>query len=329
MNIFGHNFRVNIFGASHAEFVGAIVDGCPAGLELSEEDFTNDLARRNCNYTGRSSRIEEDTPEIISGIFNSFTTGEPIAILFKNKNIRSKDYNKFFPRPNHGDFVTHKKYSGFNDYRGGGATSGRMTVGIVAAGVIAKKLFPEIKFNCNVVSLHNSTNLKEELALALSYKDSIGGVLRCSILNVPIGLGEPFFNSIESCLSHIIFSIPGVKAIEFGTGWSLTNHYGSEVNDSLISSDGTTRTNYSGGINAGISNGNEIYFSVAVRPTPSIFVEQDTINIQTGKQTKINISGRHDVCFAMRVPVIIEAAAAIVLADFLFEKQSTLNKKPD
>jgi len=319
MNIFGNSYRVLLFGESHNSAVGVTIDGCPPGIEITQDLFRDDLIRRQQHYQGITARKEEDLPKIISGVFNGYTTGMPITILFDNKDVISKDYDdiRYFPRPSHSDFVAYKKYKGFNDYRGGGAFSGRLTLGIVAAGALAKKIISPIEVNSKVLKVHNSTNIEQELSNALSKNDSVGGIIETTIKNVPVGLGSPFFDSIESKISHIIFSIPGVKGIEFGSGFDITKLYGSEANDEIIDELGTTKTNHSGGINGGISNGNEIIFRVAIKPTPSIQQVQNTIDIRNGKSSKIKIAGRHDVCFAMRTPVIIEAASSIVLADFI------------
>lgn len=319
MNIFGNSYRILLFGESHNSAVGVTIDGCPPGIKISQDLFRDDLIRRQQHYQGITARKEEDLPKIISGVFNGYTTGMPITILFDNKDVISKDYDgiKYFPRPSHSDFVAYKKYKGFNDYRGGGAFSGRLTLGIVAAGALAKKIISPIEINSKVLKVHNNTNIEQELKNALSKNDSVGGIIETTIKNVPVGLGSPFFDSVESKISHIIFSIPGVKGIEFGSGFDITKLYGSEANDEIIDELGTTKTNHSGGINGGISNGNEIIFRVAIKPTPSIQQVQNTIDIRNGKSSKIKITGRHDVCFAMRTPVIIEAASSIVLADFI------------
>lgn len=321
MNEFGTNYRINIFGESHNKFIGVCIDGCPAGIHLLQEDFIDDIEKRKCFYIGRTRRKETDIPNIVSGVFNQKTTGMPITILFENKDIIESDYSNFqrYPRPSHSDFVAYKKFNGFNDYRGSGAFSGRMTLALVAAGVIAKKIISPICIQSHLVEVHNSSNIEQELMKATQLGDSVGGIIECKVSLVPIGLGEPFFDSIESKLSHIIFSIPGIKGIEFGAGFGITKMYGSEANDEFINIKGHTKTNYAGGINAGITNGNDIIFRVAVRPTPSIFKTQQTIDLQTGSQVELNIKGRHDVCFAVRVPVIIEACTAIVLADLLLK----------
>jgi len=323
MNSLGRIFRVTIFGESHGPAVGIIVDGCPAGIPLTTEQFVEDFMRRKSGSPGTTPRKEEDIPEIKSGVFNGSTNGAPLTILVQNKNIRSSDYEavKEIPRPGHADFVASEKYGGFADYRGGGHFSGRLTTALVAAGVIAKKIIYPIHCNAKLIEAGGTTDIETAVKKAMDDKNSIGGIVECRINNVPVGLGEPFFDSLESLLSHIIFSIPAIKGIEFGSGFSSAKMKGSEHNDKIISINGQTETNHSGGINGGISNGNEIIFRVAVKPTSSIAKEQKTLNIKTGKMIDLKIDGRHDTCIALRVPVVVEAAAAIVLADFMLLEQ--------
>lgn len=317
MNRFGRIFSVQIFGESHGLSVGIIIDGCPEGIRLNKNDFENDLLRRKTGDLGTSPRFETDIPIIKSGVFNDFTTGSPIIIEFENNDIKSEGYEKIknIPRPGHSDFVAYKKYNGFNDYRGAGHFSGRLTIGLVGAGVIAKKIISEIDIKSKLISAGGLTNIEQAVSSAINDADSIGGIVECRINNVPIGLGEPFFDSIESLISHIIFSIPAVKGIEFGSGFRSAAMRGSEHNDSLINIDGKTNTNFSGGINGGLSNGNEIVFRVAFKPTSSIPKEQISIDINSGQIKKLEIIGRHDACIALRALVIVEAAAAIALAD--------------
>lgn len=323
MNSFGRLFRVTIYGESHGNGIGIIVDGCPAGVPLNIEDFAEDLSRRQANKLGTTPRKEPDIPEIISGVFNNYTTGAPINIMFKNTSTRSTDYDKFreIPRPGHADFVAMHKFGGFEDYRGGGHFSGRLTLGIVAAGVIAKKIISPIKISSTILELGGNRNLEEAINKALEEKDSIGGIIECIVSNVPIGLGEPFFDSVESLISHIVFSIPAIKGIEFGSGFNAAKMKGSEHNDRIISPDGKTKTNYSGGISGGITNGNDIVFRVAVKPTSSIAKPQETLNLKTNQLDTLVVEGRHDTCIALRVPVVLECATAIVLADLMLMEQ--------
>ncbi len=322
MNSFGRLFRVSLFGESHGKCIGVTIDGCPGGVSLSEADFENDLKRRKSGIKGTTPRIELDKPNIVSGILNGNTTGAPITIIFENKNIHPKDYDIFkdIPRPGHADFVAMKKYSGFNDYRGGGHFSGRLTIGIVAAGVLAKKIISPIKISSTLIEAGGTKNIEMAVEKAIKAGDSIGGIIECNVKNVPIGLGEPFFDSAESLISHIVFSIPGIKGIEFGSGFKAAEMKGSNHNDPIINNEGKTSTNNAGGINGGITNGNDIIFRVAVKPTPSISLIQHTMNIKTNEMTDLSIEGRHDTCIALRIPVIVEAAAAIVLANLLIQE---------
>jgi len=323
MNSLGNLFRVTIFGESHGDTVGITVDGCPAGLTLCGEDFRNDLGRRKSGTRGTTTREETDTPRLISGIFNGFTTGAPITIVFQNTDVRLADYAALreTPRPGHADFVAAKKFGGFEDYRGGGHFSGRLTLALVAAGVIARKVIDPVTCEARLIEAGGNSDIEKAVEQALAENDSIGGIAECRISNVPVGLGEPFFNSVESMLSHMIFSIPAIKGIEFGAGFRGAAMRGSEHNDEIIDTEGTTRSNNAGGINGGISNGNDILFRVAVKPTSSIGKTQKTINIATGQMTDLQIRGRHDTCIALRVPVVLEAAAAVVMADLLLAEQ--------
>lgn len=324
MNSFGQFFRISIFGESHGTMVGVVVDGCPAGVALAAGDFTNDLQRRQSGAKGTTARKEADTPTIVSGVYNGYTTGAPLAILFENGDIRPADYERFrnTPRPGHADFTASEKWNRFNDLRGSGHFSGRLTVALVAAGVIAKKLIAPVAIAAELTEAGGNTDIAGAVEKAVTASDSIGGIVTCSAKNIPVGWGSPFFNSVESLLSHLIFSIPGIKAIEFGAGFEATRMCGSEHNDAFISIAGTTQTNYAGGINGGITNGNELYFRVAVKPTSSIARQQTTLNFQTGQPEAFSVHGRHDACIALRIPVIVEAATAIVLADLALARRN-------
>lgn len=317
MNTFGRKFRIHIFGASHGAVVGITIDGCPAGMFIKVEDFYEDINRRKAGAIGTTPRIEEDMPKIVSGLFNSRTTGAPITILFDNNNIESKDYEAIrqTPRPGHADFVLDKKYNGFNDYRGGGHSSGRLTLALVAAGVIAKKIISPATIYSYLAEAGGNIDIEQAIADAVKNQDSIGGIVRCAVNGLPVGLGEPFFDSLESVISHLVFSIPAVKGISFGAGFAASKMTGSEHNDAIINEKGTTKTNFAGGINGGISNGNELYFDVAVKPTSSTPREQNTWNNSTESVEPFTIKGRHDLCVALRVPVVVEAVTAIALAD--------------
>ncbi|MBS1587453.1 MAG: chorismate synthase [Bacteroidetes bacterium] len=317
MNSFGRLFRVSIFGESHGRAVGIVVDGCPAGIGLEVSDFLPDLERRKPGAAGTTPRHEDDMPEIVSGVFNGKTTGAPITILFENKNVRSGDYDaiKNTPRPGHADFVLQRKFKGFNDYRGGGHSSGRLTLGIVAAGVIAKKMLAQVTVMAALIEAGGSNDIEAAIAAAVEKQDSIGGIVQCNVNGLSLGLGEPFFDSVESAISHVIFAVPAIKGIEFGSGFAATRMYGSEHNDAIVDEKGTTKTNNAGGINGGITNGNELYFRVAVKPTSSTPQMQRTWNAATRSVEDFQVKGRHDLCIALRVPVVVEAAAAIALAD--------------
>ncbi len=324
MNSFGRIFRIHIFGESHGECVGVTIDGCPAGLSLIRQDFSADIERRKGGIQkGTTPRKEEDTPIFKSGIFNNITTGAPITILFENKNVRSEDYEKLrdIPRPGHADFVAHKKFGSFEDYRGSGHFSGRLTVAMVAAGVIAKKLLNEIKIEANILEIGGEPGIEQGLQKAIDAKDSVGGIIECKVSGLPVGLGEPFFDSVESLIAHIVFAIPAVKGIEFGAGFAAAKMFGSEHNDAIVNTDGTTKSNHAGGVVGGLTNGNELIFRVAVKPTSSTPKPQQSLNTTTGNIEEFSVKGRHDLCIALRVPVVVEAVTAIVLADLMLLEQ--------
>ncbi len=323
MNTFGRIFRVHIFGESHGTCVGVTVDGCPAGLAITEEDFVADIERRKGGAKGTTPRKEDDLPIFKTGVFNSKTTGAPITILFENNNIRSADYEKQrdLPRPGHADFVANKKYGGYEDFRGGGHFSGRLTVCLVAAGVIAKKLLKEVSVVAHLLEIGGENDIEKGLQKAIDAKDTVGGIVECSVKNLPLGLGEPFFDSVESVVSHAVFAIPAVKGIEFGAGFAAAKMFGSEHNDALEDLSGKTKTNNAGGIVGGISNSNDLIFRIAVKPTSSTPKLQQTLNWNTGDQEAFSVKGRHDLCIALRVPVVLEAVTAIVLADLMLLEQ--------
>jgi chorismate synthase len=311
---------VNIFGESHNASVGVLVDGIPAGIILDISDFTHDLLARKPHKVSQTARIEQDEPIIESGLFNGYTTGTPMLIRFLNSNTQSKDYSNLVtqPRPGHADFVMNKKYNGYNDYRGGGSFSGRLTLGIVSAGVIAKKIISNVEVSSKITNLKGCTNENEFESIlldAVSKHDSVGGVIEITAKNVPVGLGEPYFDSLESTISHLLFSIGGVKGVEFGIGFEGKNLYGSQFNDCIIDKDGTTKTNNSGGINGGISNGNDVVVRAFVKPTSSIGISQQTYNFKTDKVEELLIEGRHDAAIILRAGVVLEACVAIALAD--------------
>lgn len=330
MNSFGRIFRVNIFGESHGESVGLNLDGCPAGLPLQLDDFLEDIKRRQGgNQRGATPRKETDLPIFKSGLFNDTTTGAPITILFENNNTRSGDYEKLraVPRPGHADFTAHSKFGGYEDFRGGGHFSGRLTVALVAAGVIAKKLLKSaegdatIEVVANILEIAGETDLEKGLDKAIEAKDSVGGIVECRVTGLPVGLGEHFFDSVESLISHAVFAIPAVRGIEFGTGFAAAKMFGVAHNDAIVDATGKTATNHAGGIVGGYTNGNELVFRIAIKPTSSTPKEQQTWNWETNEVEAFSVKGRHDLCIALRVPVVLEAVTAMVLADLMLIDQ--------
>lgn len=328
MNSFGRIFRVHIFGESHGDCVGILIDGCPAGLSLDPAEFEADLERRKGGVQkGTTPRKEDDIPVFKTGIFNGKTTGAPITILFENKNTRSGDYEKqkAVPRPGHADFTAGVKYGGYEDYRGGGHFSGRLTVCLVGAGVIAKKLLNQVQIASTILEIGGEKDLDKGLQKAIDHKDSIGGIVECRVNGLPVGLGEHFFDSVESVLAHAVFAIPAIKGIEFGAGFQAAKMFGSEHNDQLLDGTGKTSSNHAGGVVGGITNGSELVFRVVVKPTSSTPKEQQTWNSETNQVEAFSVKGRHDLCIALRVPVVLEAVTAIVLADLMCLEQK-INK---
>ena len=324
MNRFGQLFTVSIFGESHGESVGIVIDGVPAGLDLSAEDLLADLERRKGGkQKGTTPRQEADYPFFKSGLFNGKTTGFPIAIFFENNNTRSEDYQKqrSIPRPGHADWVAHQKFGGHEDYRGGGHFSARLTTGLVAAGAIAKKLMPQVKIEAAVSEVGGEPDVERGLQKAIDAKDSVGGIIECRVSGLPVGLGEPYFDSVESVLAHMLFTIPAVKGVEFGAGFAAAKMFGSQHNDAIENMQGKTITNHAGGIVGGITNGNELVFRIAIKPTSSTPKEQFSLNWDTEQMEHFSIRGRHDLCVALRAPVIVEAVTAIVMADFFLLEQ--------
>lgn len=324
MNQFGTQYRVSIFGESHGKGVGITIDGVPPGIPLSVEDFTHDIVRRKAGAKGTTPRIEKDQPSLQSGVFNDFTTGAPLTVWFENTNTRSKDYSKLksHHRPGHADFTAEKKYKGFQDYRGGGHFSGRLTLCLVAAGVIAKKVLgDQVNITAQLIEAGGNSNIEQAVQNAIETQESIGGIIESITTGLPVGIGDPFFNSIESLIAHLVFAVPATKGVEFGSGFAAAKMTGSQHNDNFIDEKGTTETNHAGGINGGITNGNPFVFRVAIKPTSSIFKGQQTYNNETKQVEELKIVGRHDVCIALRAPVVIEAITAIGLADsFLVSK---------
>ena len=315
---------MSIFGESHGASVGVLIDGIPAGIPLTIDDFLLDIERRKGGLQkGTTPRKEDDLPIFKSGIFNNKTTGAPLIILFENNNTRSDDYDEIrkIPRPGHADFVASKKFGGFEDFRGGGHFSGRLTLCLVAAGVIAKKMLQKIYIVSKIIEIGGEVDIEKGLEKAIKAKDSVGGIIECKVIGLPIGLGEPFFDSVESLISHAVFSIPAVKGIEFGSGFAAAKMFGVEHNDAIIDDSGKTKTNYAGGIVGGLTNGNDLVFRVVIKPTSSTPQQQKSLNIQTNSIESFSIKGRHDLCIALRVPVVVEAVTAIVLADLMLIEQ--------
>lgn len=323
---------MEIFGESHGTAIGVVVDGVMPGIELGVEDFMPDILRRKSGAKGTTSRIEADEPEILSGVFEGHTTGAPVAIIFRNNNTRSSDYEalKAVPRPGHADYVASVKWNGFNDPRGGGHFSGRITLPLVAAGVIAKKMCQGLSFEAGLIEIGGETDKSkwgDLLDKTSKEGDSLGGIVECRVSGVPAGLGEPFFDSVESLISHAVFSIPGVRGIEFGDGFASARMKGSEHNDSLELKEGsvTTVKNGSGGINGGITNGMPVIFRCAVRPTPSISQKQRTVSLRTGENADLEIHGRHDPCILPRAVPVVEAMAAIGIMELWKERAACLD----
>jgi len=351
-NIFGNFFKITVFGESHGCCIGVIIQGCPPGLHINLDLIQRDLDRRKPGqsvYT--TQRKEDDKVEILSGVTNGKATGAPISLIIRNKDVDSSYYDEIrdTPRPGHADYTAFVKFKGFNDYRGGGIFSGRMTAAIVMAGSVAKQILSkrnimilthvlqigkikaskdvsidEIKKNVpksvvNCADLELSKKIEEEILNAKQNGDSMGGLIECRVTGVPVGIGEPIFDSIESVLSHGIFSIPGVKGIEYGSGFNCVEMNGSKHNDQFIFKNGriVTKSNNAGGILGGISNGMPIIFRVAIKPTSSISINQKTVNLKTMKECDLKVRGRHDPCIAIRAVPVVESITAISLVDLI------------
>ncbi len=352
-NILGNNLTLTLFGESHGPYVGATLDGLSAGIKIDYELIHRQLAARRPQNKFETSRIELDEYEIISGVFDGYTTGSPLTILIPNNNTKSYDYEQFkkVPRPSHADYVAEVKYRGFQDYRGGGHFSGRITAAIVVAGAIVMKALEELGIyigthilECagikdrhfsgsleEVLHLNNQKfpvlddlekELQEKLEMIASTKDSVGGLLETIILGVPVGLGEPWFSSVEGLIANAVFGIGGIKGIAFGKGFDYKDALGSQVNDEFRFVDGEvqTSTNNNGGINGGITNGMPVVFTTVVKPTPSISQEQNTINLNNYENTKLTIQGRHDPAIIRRVAVVLNSVTALVVADMMLIK---------
>ena len=315
MNTIGHIFRLTTFGESHGAAIGGVIDGCPSQLKLNFDFIDSELLRRKTAQSSTASqRMESDRVEWLSGLLDGFTLGTPIAFIVRNEDCKPEDYEnlKDVYRPSHADFTYEQKY-GLRDWRGGGRASARTTLPMVVAGAIAKQILNEkgIKIYAEVIYIGDVEQAKRE-------GDTVGGIVECRITGVPAGLGEPMFGKFSSELAHAMFSLPAVKGFEIGDGFALAKMKGSETNDTFINMDGqiTTLTNHSGGIQGGITNGNDIVFRLAFKPIPSIAQPQQTVN-RLGEPCEIAIEGRHDVCALPRALVLVEAMAALVTVDMM------------
>lgn len=365
MNTYGNSLKVSIFGESHGNSIGIVIDGLPPGLSVDEEYIASEMQRRAPGNSRLSTpRKEPDQVELLSGVFRGVTTGAPLCGMIRNTNTNSRDYTPQFPRPGHADLTAYWKYRGFADYRGGGHFSGRLTAPLVFAGALCKLLLkqngivigsqiqqigtvfgprfsqptPELlellsSDSFPSLSEEKRREMEDEILLAKSEQDSVGGVIECCGLHLPAGLGSPFFGSVESRLSSMMFSIPAVKGVEFGDGFSLAAMRASQANDAIVTADSLsdlqrnkksptraffgTKTNHNGGINGGITNGMPLIFRVAIKPTPSIAQPQETVNLITGEKTDLSIRGRHDPCIVPRAVSVVEAGFAICLSDLL------------
>ena len=356
-NSFGNNITITLFGESHGAAIGAVLDGIAPGIAVDREYIAAKMAKRKSTGDISTPRHEADEVEFLSGVFEGKTTGTPIAVVIKNSDTKSRDYSKTRPlaRPGHADYTAFCKYHGYEDYRGGGHFSGRLTAPIVALGAICQNALQSkgiyigthiarckkvsdrtfCDFKSDIISLENSAfplldmtkkeEIEKEILAAKASLDSVGGVLETAVYGMPAGVGEPFFDSVESVLSHALFSIPAVKGVEFGAGFAICDMLGSEANDSFYM-DGDkvrTRTNNNGGINGGITNGNEILFRCAIKPTPSVAKKQETVNFFEGKDAEIEICGRHDPAILHRAAVVVDSITAITICDLLSTRYGT------
>ena len=346
----GKILKITIFGESHSKAIGLTIDGFPAGIKIDQSELKKALERRNPKDDISTPRHEPDDVVFLSGVFNDHTTGSPITFIINNKDVCSEDYKKGEIRPSHADLTSFLKYDGFNDYRGGGSTSGRLTASLVVLGVLCNQILKDkgILVGTHILSLHglydrefdinqiktDIENLKEgfpvldkeiqvgmrnEILKAKENNDSVGGVLESTIIGLPVGLGEPYFDSLESNISQLLFSIGGVKGVLFGDGMDFANKLGSEVKDEIryIDNKMTYLSNHNGGINGGISNGEPVIIKTIVKPVPSIGIEQKSINVDTKENIDLAIKGRHDSCILPRVKEVVDAVLAYVILDAL------------
>ena len=353
-NTLGDNVRFTLFGESHGEVIGGVLDGISAGIKIDEDFIKSQLQKRRPQKGIETTRVEEDNFKIISGVFNGYTTGESICILIENANVKSKDYDsiKDTPRPSHADYVAHEKYHGFNDYRGGGHFSGRMTAVIVAVGAIlikaleTKNIFigshikkcgnildRDFSIDCleEVISLKDKSfkvlndiekDMFDKIEQVRLQNDSIGGIIQTAIVGLPVGLGQPWFSSVEGKIANALFSIGGIKGVEFGAGFDFSNMFGSTANDELYVENNIvkTKTNNNGGINGGITNGMPVVFNSVVKPTPSISRTQNSVDLKSMENVEMVINGRHDPAIIRRVAVVIDSITALVISDLLITR---------
>ena len=358
-SIIGENIKLSLFGESHGEGVGVVIDGLPAGIKIDHEFIDFQLAKRRSFSSLSTSRVEKDEVKFLSGVFNGYTTGTPLTIFIKNENTNSSHYEemKDLTRPGHADLTANLKYHGFQDYRGGGHFSGRLTAPLVVAGAIALKILENkgVKIGTRIKSLHNikdvdldstylsdlidkwnlllfavtcdniAEKMKKEIIKARDNKDSVGGILESYILPADLVIGEPFFNSLESKLASYLFSIGGVKGVEFGLGFDFAKKLGSEVSDSLVYQNDklTAPYNFNGGINGGIANGQPIVVRCVVKPTPSIYLSQQSINMNTKENIQLNIKGRHDPAIIHRARVVVDSLIALAILDLCSLRQGS------
>lgn len=356
-NTYGHNLTITLFGESHGEAIGAVIDGIASGIKIDKQFINNQLSLRRPFGKISTARSEEDNFKILSGVFNGYTTGTPICIVIENQDIKSKDYSMINgkARPGHADYTAFMKYGGYEDFRGSGHFSGRITAAIVAAGAIiisalkskgiiigthilecagvADRAFNNLEKDICMLSSKNfavlddekGEKMQENILKAKEELDSVGGILQTAVLGMPSGIGEPWFDTIEGVLSLGLFSIPAVKGVEFGMGFAFADMKGSQANDSFVFENGEikTVTNNNGGINGGISNGMPIIFSTVIKPTPTISKPQQTVDFKKRENITLSVNGRHDPCIVHRARVVIDSITAFTLADFLVGKYGT------
>ncbi len=355
-NTFGQSVSTTVFGESHGQAIGIVIDGLAPGIDVDIDFINYQLAKRRPQGLTDSPRVENDNFQILSGVYENKTTGTPVCIIIPNENVKSKDYAKtrFLARPSHADYSAYCKYHGYEDYRGGGHFSGRITAALVAGGAVAIKALEKlgIKIGTHILKCANECDrefenipqdldelskrsfpvlsdceekMKEKILQARNELDSVGGILQTAIYGVPAGLGEPWFDSIESIISHAVFSIGGVKGIEFGAGFKMAEMKGSQANDLFEIADGkiVTKTNNNGGINGGITNGMPIIFNLAIKPTPSISKEQETVDFSKSENTTVRIEGRHDPAIIRRAAVVVDSVCALTVCDILAQRYGT------